>query len=225
MRKLKITVAILVVLFVCQAAFAAFVPVQKADPAVTDQLARYCDILQLLGESQKDPVEFYKEFAAAPDEALQMILLLYALPEDGYRSVTTMDDLARIFPRGVEPTDYVSAFRRAAIHLAAYTARNGRLHDTAVINEAQAEFDIVGYKYLLTLEGNTVKFNFIDIYSEEELAVISSMLGMCVSGAEFEGISSPRYGEIDITTSGMTQFGFDYLTAYARCLMYVMIYY
>ena len=67
MRKLKITVAILVVLFACQAVFAAFVPVQKADPAVTDQLARYCDILQVLGQTQKDPVGFYKEMAAGPD--------------------------------------------------------------------------------------------------------------------------------------------------------------
>ena len=49
MRKLKITVAILVVLFACQAVFAAFVPVKAADPAVTGKLAKYCDKLKVAG--------------------------------------------------------------------------------------------------------------------------------------------------------------------------------
>ncbi|MBQ3696729.1 MAG: hypothetical protein II883_02285 [Spirochaetales bacterium] len=222
MRKLKITVAILVVLFACQAVFAAFVPVQKADPAVTDQLARYCDILQVLGQTQKDPVGFYKEMAAGPDEALGLIIALYALPQSGYESVTTMDDLAKVFPRGVEPTDEINAFKRAAIHLAAYTARNGRLNDTALIQEAKASFEIVGYKFMVTLEDNTIKFDFIDIYSEDELKMIGAMLSLAVTDAG--DVTFPEYGEIDIATKGVTSFGFDYFVAYARSLMYSSIY-
>ncbi len=223
MRKLKITVAILVVLFACQAVFAAFVPVQKADPAVTDQLARYCDVLLLLSETQDDPVNFFKEMAAGPDEALELIILLYGMPTLGYESVTTMEDLAKIFPRGVEATDEVSAFKRAAIHLAAYTARNGRLEDDTLIDEGKASFEIVGYKFLVTYEDSTMKFDFIDIYSEEELDLYAGLLTLCVPLAE--DVTRPGYGEIDIAAPKVTRFGFDYFVAFARSLMYTSIYY
>lgn len=222
MRKLKITVAILVVLFACQAVFAAFVPVQKADPAVTDQLARYCDVLLLLSETQDDPVNFFKEMAAGPDEALELIILLYGMPTLGYESVTTTEDLAKIFPRGVEATDEISAFRRAAIHLAAYTARNGRLEDDALIDEGKASFEIVGYKFLVTYEDSTMKFDFIDIYSEDDLKAIGYYLRAAAHAGE--EILFPEYGEIDIVTSGITEFGFRQLAAFARSLMYSLIY-
>lgn len=225
MRKLKIAVAILVVLFACQAAFAAFVPVQKADPAVTDKLARYCDILLLLSETQDDPVGFFKEIAAGPEDGLEMILLLYSMPTLGYESVTTTEDLAKVFPRGVEATDDISAFRRAAIHLAAYTARNGRLEDNSKIDEGKASFEIVGYKYLVTYEDGKMKFDFIDIFSELELGVYGGMLALCVPFAELDSITYPEYGEIDIAAPEITRFGFDYFVAYARSLMYTTIYF
>lgn len=222
MRKLKITVAILVVLFACQAVFAGFVPVQKADSAVTDQLRRFCDILQNIGLQQEDPVAFYKDVAGSSDDAIRKIVQATYTPL-GYESVTTIDELALIFPRGIEETvNPFDTFRRAAIHLASYTAKNGHMHDTALIEKAEATFSIVGYKYLLRFEDNTIKFDFIDIYSEDDLKAIGYYLRAAAHAGE--EILFPEYGEIDIVTSGITEFGFRQLAAFARSLMYSLIY-
>ena len=219
MRKLKITVAVLVVLFACQAVFAGFVPVQKADPAVTGQLAKYCDILQGYGLKQKDPVAFYLEMAASSDEAIGKIISTIG---PGYQSVTTLDELALVFPRGVEATSEANAFRRAAVHLAAYIANNGHMHGYATIKEAETSFQIVGYKYVLRLAEGKIKFDFIDIYSDAELRDIAAKLAEVLPGAG--EISFPEYGEIDIATTGITEFGFRLFAAYARNLMYSLIY-
>ena len=218
MRKLKITVAVLVVLFACQAVFAGFVPVQKADPAVTARLAEYCDILRNLGSKQKNPVAFFYGLASGSDEAIGKYIAGSGSP--GYESVTTMDELALIFPRGVEESSEADAFRRAALHLAVYASRYGM--DTALIQEAKADFRIVGYKYLVTVEGNKVKFDFIDIYSEDDLKAIGYYLRAAAHAGE--EILFPEYGEIDIVTSGITEFGFRQLAAFARSLMYSLIY-
>ena len=218
MRKLKITVAVLVVLFACQAVFAGFVPVQKADSAVTARLAEYCDILRNLGSKQKNPVAFFYGLASGSDEAIGKYIAGSGSP--GYESVTTMDELALIFPRGVEESSEADAFRRAALHLAVYASRYGM--DTALIQEAKADFRIVGYKYLVTVEGNKVKFDFIDIYSDAELKDIAKRLAAFVPGVV--AISFPEYGEIDITTTGITDFGFRLFVAKARSLMYSLIF-
>jgi len=220
MRKLKIAVAILVVLFACQAVFADFVPAQKADPAVTDQLARACDVLQVMALTQDDPVAFYMSMATGDDLTIAVILAIN--PPLGYEPVTTADELALIFPRGVEATDEINAFRRAAVHLAAYTASKGPLFDTALIQKAEASFQIVGYPYLVRLEGNTVMFDFIDIYSQEELESIAAWLSLYLPGVS--AVTFPEYGEIDIVTEGITEFGFRQFVAFARSLMYTLIY-
>lgn len=222
MRKLRISVAILVVLFACQAVFAGFVPVQKADPAVTAELAVYCDALQTAGLEAADPVGFYKEMALIPEETFKL-LIPFLGEGSGYKSVTTMDELALIFPRGVEETDSVNAFRRAAIHLAAYTARNGNLHSTETIKEAEKSFKVVGYGFVGKLvEGKTIQFKFVDIYSDVELAMIGAALAMNVQG--IQDVAIPRSGEIDFSTSGITEFGFDAFMAYAESLMYRYFY-
>ena len=219
MRKLKIVVAVLVVLFACQAAFAGFVPVQKADPAVTRPLARFCDILQSKGLAQKNPVAFYMEMAGSSDEAIAAIIADKGAK--AYESATTLEQLAQVFPRGVEATDDINAFRRAALHLAIYTANNGHLQSSAKIDAAEASFEIVGYKYLVRLVGKTIKFDFIDIYSEAELRAIADKLASDVPAV---GVSFPEYGEIDIETTGITEFGFRQFVAKARSLMYSLIY-
>lgn len=221
MRKLKIAVAILVVLFACQAVFADFVPAQKADPAVTNQLARACDVLQTMALTQDDPVAFYMSAATADDATIGVILAIY--PPLGYEPVTTTEELAKIFPRGVEATDAINAVRRAAIHLAAYNVSKGPLFDTALIQKAEASFQIVGYKYLVRLEGNTIMFDFIDIYSKEELEAIAALLSAFLPGVS--AVTFPEYGEIDIVTEGITEFGFRQFVANARSLMYTLIYY
>ena len=218
MRKLKITVVLLVMFLVCQAAFAAYLPVDKADKEVTDQLATACDVLQSMALRTDDPVGFYKEVAGASDEDVVVLAILFGL-SDGYRSVTTLDDLAKLFPRGVEATDYVNAFRRAAIHLAAYTARNGALQDTKPIAEAQESFNLFGYDFVVNLVGgDTIQFKYIDIYSAEEAQILAVMLAAIAPNAY--DVLLPKAGEIDICTSGISEFGFTVFAREAESLMY-----
>ena len=68
-----------------------------------------------------------------------------------------------------------------------------------------------------------MKFDFIDIYSEEELDLYAGLLTLCVPLAE--DVTRPGYGEIDIAAPKVTRFGFDYFVAFARSLMYTSIYY
>ena len=65
MKKLKIVLAILVVLFVSQSVFAAYRPVSKADSSVRFDLEYCVDVLQNLAAESNDPVEFYKQMAMA----------------------------------------------------------------------------------------------------------------------------------------------------------------
>lgn len=218
MRKLKITIAILVVLFAGQAAFAAYVPVDKADSDVTAQLGAACDVLQGLALRTDDPVGFYTEAASASDEEISVIATLFGL-NAGYRSVTTLDDLSKLFPRGVEATDTLNAFRRAAIHLAAYTARNGHLQDTATIAEAEERFNLFGYAFVARLvDGDTIQFKYIDIYSEEEVQLMAMMLATFVQNAN--DVLLPKAGEIDICTTGISEFGFRLFAREAEALFY-----
>ncbi|MBR6085741.1 MAG: hypothetical protein IKP61_09055, partial [Spirochaetales bacterium] len=78
MRKLKITVALLVMLLVCHAVFAAFVPVEKADKALVSLLGTYCDALQNLAERSDKPVEALMQLANLSDESVAEVLELYA---------------------------------------------------------------------------------------------------------------------------------------------------
>jgi len=222
MRKLKITVAILVVLFACQAVFATFVPVQKAGSDVTRPLAAACDALQNLAERTDDPVAFYQKIASGSDEEIARIAEKFSL-NNGYRSATTEEDLALIFPRGVEKTDDVNAFRRAAIHLAVYTARNGNLHAKEAISEAEEFFNIVGYGFAARLvDGKKIEFRFVDIYSDSELQAIAAKLCETLSNAA--SFEIPRFGEIDIYIDGISEFGFKAFVSAAQGLMYSLIY-
>ena len=205
MRKLKITVALLVMLLVCHALFAAYVPVEKADPTLVNWLGVFCDVLQNYTEGAADPVGELMKIAALPDESLRSSIKFY-LADRPYESVTSVEQLAAIFPRGVEETNEIDQFRRAAFHLAVYTARNGRLFPKTRIDLGGAQFNIFGYDFFLMYDGENFIFKFVDIIGEEEFKAIVTYLGSVIPGAQTW--SYPKPGRIEIKAPGLTDFGF-----------------
>lgn len=184
MKKLKVVLAILVVLFVSQSVFAAYRPASKADPKVTFDLAYCADVLQNLAGDYDDPVEFYKHMAGAEDDEVAWALSLLGYGP-GYTPVTTNEDLEKLFPRGVEETDILNAFRRAAIHLAMYTAKNGKgTGYTDVVSEAIEQFSIVGYDFGFELKDGAFFFKFVDAVGNEELNMIATVINRVIPGIE-----------------------------------------
>lgn len=181
MKKLKIVLAILVVLFVSQSVFAAYLPVSKADSSVKLDLEYCVDVLQNLAAESNDPVEFYRQMALADDDkaAWALSLLNYG---PGYVPVTTDEDLAKLFPRGIEATDILNTLRRAAIHLALYASKNnGRgTGSDEVIQYAQESYSLVGYNYEYEYEEGVFYFKFIDTVSEEELNMIAAVINRAI---------------------------------------------
>ena len=161
MKKLKIVLAILVVLFVSHSAFAAYLPVSKADSSVKFDLEYCVDVLQNLAAESNDPVEFYRQMALADDDKASWALSLLNYGP-GYVPVTTDADLAKLFPRGIEATDILNTLRRAAIHLALYASKNnGRgTGSDEVIHYAQESYSLVGYNYEFEYEEGVFYFKF-----------------------------------------------------------------
>lgn len=221
MRKLKITVALLVMLLVCHALFAAYVPVEKADPTLVNWLGVYCDVLQNYTEGAADPVAELLKIAGLPDESLSSSIKFY-LADRPYESITSVEQLAAIFPRGVEEADEINQFRRAAFHLAVYTAKNGRLFPKTRIDLGGAQFNIFGYDFFLMYDGENFIFKFVDIIGEEEFKAIVTYLGSVIPGAQTW--SYPRPGEIDIVAPGLSQFGFDSAVRFIEAKIYSTIY-
>ena len=222
MRKLKITVALLVMLFVCHAVFAAFVPVDKADKALVDRLGAYCDMLQNLEIRTNDPIGSYLNLANMPDDSIEVFIDLF-FGDGPYESLTDVDTLKAIFPRGVEEAGKYDEFRRVAIHLAAYTAKNGSLHKgEPAIGQAEAQYSLVGYDYLFRYDGEKFIFKFVDAVGDEELEQIVTYLAIVIPGAD--AWDYPTAGEIDIYAAGLTQFGFDSAVRFIEAMIYSTIY-
>ena len=181
MKKLKIVLAILVVLFVSQSVFAAYRPVSKADSSVRFDLEYCVDVLQNLAAESNDPVEFYKQMAIADDDkvAWALSLLNYG---PGYVPVTTDADLEQLFPRGVEATDMLNTLRRAAIHLALYASKNnGRgTGSDEVIHNAKEQYFLVGYNFEFEYEDGVFYFKFVDTASDEELNLIAAVINRAI---------------------------------------------
>lgn len=225
MKKLKVTMAILVVLFACQAAFAGFVPVSKAEAKVVQPLAASVEILQRMSIGQKDAVAFYAGMANASDAQIEKIFAQYGFGR-GLVGDATIGELEAIFVRGVEECSDYNAFRRAAFHLAVKAAKvdygKGFEDKTAKIDSAEEKFAIVGYDYIFRLKGNTVVFKFIDAVGKKDIPVIANALMAVVPGAK--SFSNPTYGEIDIETSGLTEYQFKSFVTFAEGLIYNTIY-
>ena len=184
MKKLKVVLAILVVLFVSQSVFAAYRPASKADPKVTFDLAYSADVLQNLAGDYPDPVEFYMHMAGAEDDEVAWALSLLGYGP-GYMPVTTTEDLEKLFPRGVEETDILNAFRRTALHLAMYTSRNGAGTGSAeVLPYAQEQFYLVGYNFEFELKDGAFFFKFVDAVGDEELNMIATVINRVIPGIE-----------------------------------------
>ena len=206
MRKLKITTAVLVVLFVCQAVFAGFVPVKEADPELIHRLTALCDTVQRMGYNTDHPAKAFLELASAADEDIRNIGYVFNLTKS-YESVTTAEELETLFPFGVEDASVYNLFRRAAVHLAFHAQKNGTLHDTAHVTEAEAFFRLFGYGFAVELEnGDTVRFKFIDFMSEEKLNLLANRIGHMVPGVT--DFQVPRSGEFVYKTTGFSEFGF-----------------
>ena len=218
MRKIRMTTAVLVLLLACQAVFAAFVPVEQADPSLIRRMAVMCDAVQRVALSAENPVAAYMDMASAKDEDIRSLAALYNLTERR-DSVTTVEELSKIFPGGLEETDGYHIFRRAAIHMAFHTAKNGNLHATTPIQEAKEIFDLFGYGFAVELEGgDTVKFKFIDIYSADELAALVVRIGILVPNVTEASIT--RAGEFLYKTTGVSDFEFQFMVNSIKSVMY-----
>lgn len=182
MKKLKIVLAILVVLFVSQSVFAAYRPVSKADSSVRFDLAYCVDVLQNLASESNDPVEFYKQMSTADDDKVSWALSYLSYGPIGYVPVTTDADLEQLFPRGVEETDILNTFRRAAIHLALYASKNnGRgTGSDEVIHYAKEQYFLVGYNFEFEYEERVFFFKFVDAVSDEEMAMFATVISWAI---------------------------------------------
>ena len=223
MKKLKIAVALLVMLFAAQAVFAgAFVPVQRADAKVVAPLGGFCDALQNLAQGEGDKVAFYQKMAAATDDQIDAVIARFGIGTH-YVSATKISDLEALFPRGIEETSLYNAFRRAAIHLAIYVAKNGSAPlSEAPCPAAMAYFNIVGYDFRIEVEENTLYFKYVDAVGQDEIAQIGKALMAVAPGAV--SFSNPTYGVIAIETNGLTDAGFDTFVSAAMGLVYGTIY-
>lgn len=222
MGKLKTAFVILLVVLACQAAFAGgFTAVGEADSAVTAPLAAACDVLLYRLEKVQEPVAFLMEQAGLANEQIDEILYVYGI-NGGYESLTTNEELAVLFPRGVEASSAQDAYRRAAIHLAARAAKGLLAADSAEIKAAEERYSLVGYDFLFTLTDDTIVFRYLDVAGKDEVPLIASALMKVLPGAV--SFTTPKGGEIDILTPGMTERGFKAFVRFAEGLIYETIY-
>jgi len=224
MKRNKITLAVLIVLFVCQFAFAStFQSADKAGTAAVWQHAAACDALENLKVYEKDVFAFFKGVATASDETIDGYLKSVGV-NPGYEPVTSAATLVEVFPMGIEETTIENAVRRAALQLAWCYSKTGKttVGDSAAIAEADVAFNIYGYDFRIILKGETVVFKFVDIYGEEQIAEIAKALMGAIPGAV--SYTYPMYGEIDIETNGFTENSFAAFVASAKGLMFGTFY-
>ncbi|MBR2282640.1 MAG: hypothetical protein IJ863_08465 [Spirochaetales bacterium] len=218
MKKFKTAFAILLVFFSCQAVFAGFVPVGQADKAVVTPLAAACDVLRVEAAGEKDAEAFYFAMASATDKQIDEMLARYGV-NGGYVPVTSMDDLALLFPRGVEEADRYDSFKRAAAHLGFLA---DRISGSSAVEAAKASFSLVGYDFVVELADGSMAFKYLDVTSAAEDKAIADALMAIAPGAV--SCAAPKGGRIDIKTNGMTQFEFDVFCAATLGLIYDTIY-
>ena len=219
MKRNKITLAVLIVLFVCQFAFAStFQSADKAGTAAVFEHAVACDVLENMAISQRDPFSFFKAMALASDNQIEQIFAAYGVGQ-GFDPATSAEDLAELFPFGIEETSFANAFRRTALQLAWYYGKNGKtLANNAALASAQVAFNIVGYDFAITLDGDKVSFGFVDVYAKSQIPQIAKALMQVIPGAV--GYEYPTFGKIVIDTNGLSEFMFHSFVGAAKGLVY-----
>lgn len=210
MKRNKITLAVLIVLFVCQFAFAsAFQSAGNAGTAAVWQHATAYDALKVLAESQWNKYDYFMSVASASDAKIEAIIAECGITEK-YTPKTGAATLDALFPFGIEETSLVNAFKRTALQLAWYYRRNVL---TAVSN---AQFSVVGYEFALRPDGNNVIFNYLDIGQDAD-AVAKAVMAV-IPGAT--GYEIGLFGKITFTTRGLSIEAFDQVKADVTALIY-----
>jgi hypothetical protein len=210
MKRNKITLAVLIVLFVCQFAFAsAFQSAGSAGTAAVWQHATAYDALKVLAESEWNKFDYFMSVASASDAKIEAIIAECGITEN-YTPRTGAATLDALFPFGIEETSLVNAFKRTALQLAWYYKRNVL---TAVSN---AQFSVVGYEFAVKTEDNNVIFNYLDIGQDAE--AIAKAVMEILPGAT--GYEIGRFGKITFATKGLTIKSFDQFQADLTALIY-----
>ena len=89
--------------------------------------------------------------------------------------------------------------------------------------KAEANYSLVGYDYVFQLDGDTVQFKFLDIFSTEEIDEIATELMAAVPNAvEY---SYPQPGNITIKAAkNVSEADFAAFVEKAEAMIYSMIY-
>ena len=89
--------------------------------------------------------------------------------------------------------------------------------------KAYAEYNLVGYKFGFTLDGNTVTFDYVDAAGDDTIPLIASTLGSVLPGyCEYE---YPEGGVIVLKTkASLTEAQFNAFVEAAEALIYDTIY-
>ena len=220
MKRNKITLAVLIVLFVCQFAFAStFQSADKAGTAAVFEHAVACDVLENMAISQRDPFSFFKAMALASDNQIEQIFEAYGVGQ-GFAPATTAEELDELFPFGIEETTFANAFKRTALQLAWYYGKNGKTlaADKTILEAGYATYNLVGYDFAITLVGDKVSFGFVDIYAKDQIPQIAKALMQVIPGAV--GYEYPTFGKIVIETNGLTEFMFLSFVGASKGLVY-----
>ena len=87
----------------------------------------------------------------------------------------------------------------------------------------EAAYELVGYKYIFSLDGDVVTFKFIDAVGDSEIPVVAKALMDILPGAlSFE---NPLPGQINIKlSSNLSAVDFDTFVEKAKVLIYDTIY-
>ena len=89
--------------------------------------------------------------------------------------------------------------------------------------KAEANYSLVGYDYVFQLDGDTVQFKFMDIFSTEEIEAMAAELMTAVPNAvEY---SYPQPGNITIKAAkNISEADFAAFVEKAEAMIYSMIY-
>lgn len=85
--------------------------------------------------------------------------------------------------------------------------------------KAESNYELVGYSYKFTLDGNKIEYNFIDWYSDAEISEMAETLKSLIPDAV--SAENTTYGEIVITYSrNLTQAEFDSFVESVKGILY-----
>lgn len=87
----------------------------------------------------------------------------------------------------------------------------------------EATYELVGYTYIFSLDGDVVTFKFIDAVGDSEIPVVAKALMDILPGAQ--SFENPLPGQINIRlSSNLSAVDFDTFVEKAKALIYDTIY-